>query len=160
MRRGLPTLHRQYDEATALLAGDALLASAFDILAEEASHAHTSTTNRDRLTTPGNLEFRGFAIVDPRLFSGLLMPLRGVWGRLGGILDPWGVSMPLTAMDVKNAQARERDYKLFDSKGLYLLVTENPMSSSARLAAHPLRGRPCRSLQGRPHHQRWSPADF
>jgi len=32
--------------------------------------------------------------------------------------------MPLTAMDAKNAQVKERDYKLFDSKGLYLLVTK------------------------------------
>jgi len=39
MRRGRPTLHRQFDEATAVLAGDALLALAFEILAEEATHA-------------------------------------------------------------------------------------------------------------------------
>jgi geranylgeranyl pyrophosphate synthase len=38
VRRGLPTLHRRYDEATAVLAGDALLALAFDILADEATH--------------------------------------------------------------------------------------------------------------------------
>ncbi|WP_339710052.1 4-hydroxy-3-methylbut-2-enyl diphosphate reductase [uncultured Sphingosinicella sp.] len=37
-RRGRPTLHRKFDEATAVLAGDALLALAFEILAEEATH--------------------------------------------------------------------------------------------------------------------------
>jgi len=36
LRRGLPTCHRQFDEATAILAGDALQALAFDCLA----HAH------------------------------------------------------------------------------------------------------------------------
>jgi geranylgeranyl pyrophosphate synthase len=34
LRRGRPTLHKAYDEATALLAGDALLTRAFAILAE------------------------------------------------------------------------------------------------------------------------------
>ena len=35
MRRGLPTCHRAFDEATAILAGDALLTLAFEILASE-----------------------------------------------------------------------------------------------------------------------------
>jgi farnesyl diphosphate synthase len=35
LRRGRPTAHRQFDEATAILAGDALLTIAFDILARE-----------------------------------------------------------------------------------------------------------------------------
>lgn len=34
LRRGRPTVHRAFDEATALLAGDALLARAFEILSE------------------------------------------------------------------------------------------------------------------------------
>jgi hypothetical protein len=32
--------------------------------------------------------------------------------------------MALTALDAKNAKAGERDYKLFDSLGLYLFVTQ------------------------------------
>jgi geranylgeranyl pyrophosphate synthase len=35
LRRGLPSCHRQFDEATAILAGDALQALAFEILATE-----------------------------------------------------------------------------------------------------------------------------
>jgi farnesyl diphosphate synthase len=38
LRRGKPTLHKAYDEATAILAGDALHALAFEILADEATH--------------------------------------------------------------------------------------------------------------------------
>lgn len=38
MRRGRLALHRKFDEATAILAGDALLALAFEILADEATH--------------------------------------------------------------------------------------------------------------------------
>ena len=37
LRRGRPTVHRKFDEATAVLAGDALLALAFEILADEAT---------------------------------------------------------------------------------------------------------------------------
>ena len=38
LRRGKPTLHRAWDEATAILAGDSLHALAFEILADEATH--------------------------------------------------------------------------------------------------------------------------
>lgn len=39
MRRGKPTVHKAFDEATAVLAGDSLHALAFDLLAEEATHS-------------------------------------------------------------------------------------------------------------------------
>jgi farnesyl diphosphate synthase len=38
VRRGRPTVHRQYDEATAILAGDALQTAAFEILAHPDTH--------------------------------------------------------------------------------------------------------------------------
>ncbi len=38
MRRGQPTVHKAFDEATAILAGDALLTLAFDILAGAEAH--------------------------------------------------------------------------------------------------------------------------
>lgn len=39
MRRGLPTVHVKWDEATAVLAGDALQSLAFEILADPRTHA-------------------------------------------------------------------------------------------------------------------------
>jgi farnesyl diphosphate synthase len=39
LRRGQPTVHRQFDEATAILAGDALQTLAFEVLADPATHA-------------------------------------------------------------------------------------------------------------------------
>lgn len=39
MRRGLPTVHVKWDEATAVLAGDALQSLAFEILADARTHA-------------------------------------------------------------------------------------------------------------------------
>ncbi len=37
LRRGRPTAHKAFDEATAILAGDALLTYAFDVMADEAT---------------------------------------------------------------------------------------------------------------------------
>ncbi len=39
LRRGQPTAHRKFDEATAILAGDGLLTFAFDILSRPQTHA-------------------------------------------------------------------------------------------------------------------------
>lgn len=39
VRRGKPTVHKAFDEATAILAGDCLLALAFEILVDEATHS-------------------------------------------------------------------------------------------------------------------------
>jgi farnesyl diphosphate synthase len=38
LRRGVPTTHKKFDEATAILAGDALLTYAFEILADPRTH--------------------------------------------------------------------------------------------------------------------------
>jgi farnesyl diphosphate synthase len=38
VRRGRPTVHKQYDEATAILAGDALQTAAFEIMAHPDTH--------------------------------------------------------------------------------------------------------------------------
>ncbi|HHZ08165.1 MAG TPA: polyprenyl synthetase family protein [Rhizobiales bacterium] len=43
IRRGKPTVHRAFDEATAILAGDALLTYAFDILADGATGLPAAT---------------------------------------------------------------------------------------------------------------------
>jgi geranylgeranyl diphosphate synthase type II len=40
LRRGMPTCHKAFDEATAILAGDALLTQAFRVLAADAPHRH------------------------------------------------------------------------------------------------------------------------
>ena len=42
LRRGQPTCHIAFDEATAILAGDALLTKAFEVLADEKTHAEPS----------------------------------------------------------------------------------------------------------------------
>jgi farnesyl diphosphate synthase len=42
LRRGQPTVHKAFDEATAILAGDGLLTFAFDILARAQTHPNAS----------------------------------------------------------------------------------------------------------------------
>lgn len=46
LRRGQPTVHRAFDEATAILAGDSLLTYAFDIIADEATELSAETRSR------------------------------------------------------------------------------------------------------------------
>jgi farnesyl diphosphate synthase len=43
LRRGRPTVHKAFDEATAILAGDALLTHAFGLLADPQCHADANT---------------------------------------------------------------------------------------------------------------------
>ena len=43
LRRGKPTTHKAFDEATAILAGDALLTLVFDILAKQETHNDANT---------------------------------------------------------------------------------------------------------------------
>ncbi len=42
MRRGQPSVHKKFDEATAVLAGDALLTLAFEILSDEKTHSNAA----------------------------------------------------------------------------------------------------------------------
>ena len=42
LRRGRPTVHKEFDEATAILAGDALLTKAFEVLADPDTHENAT----------------------------------------------------------------------------------------------------------------------
>ena len=46
LRRGRPSVHKAYDDATAILAGDALLTQAFEALAEPATHPDGGVRSR------------------------------------------------------------------------------------------------------------------
>lgn len=78
MRRGRPTLHRAYDEATAILAGDALQTAAFDIVLHEDTHEDPAI--RCELAARLSLASgaRGMA-------GGQMIDLLGVRDDLGGV---------------------------------------------------------------------------
>ena len=46
LRRGQPSTHRRFDEATAILAGDALQTLAFETIADARTHARADDTHR------------------------------------------------------------------------------------------------------------------
>ena len=78
MRRGRPTLHIAYDEATAILAGDALQTAAFDIILHEDTHEDAAI----RCELARRLSYasgaRGMA-------GGQMIDLLGVRDDLGGV---------------------------------------------------------------------------
>ena len=78
VRRGRPTVHRAYDEATAVLAGDALQTAAFDILLHEDTHDDPAI--RCELAARLSLASgaRGMA-------GGQMIDLLGVRDDLGGV---------------------------------------------------------------------------
>ena len=78
IRRGRPTVHRAYDEATAVLAGDALQTAAFDILLHEDTHDDPAV--RCELAARLSLASgaRGMA-------GGQMIDLMGVRDDLGGV---------------------------------------------------------------------------
>lgn len=84
LRRGLPTCHVKYGEATAILAGDALLARAFEVIAEAETHP------------------------DPRVRSELVVNLArasGAEGMVGGqMLDLLAADVPLGMAEITRLQ--------------------------------------------------------
>ena len=78
LRRGRPTVHRAYDEATAVLAGDALQAAAFEIMAHPDTHddGHIRAELVRRLAVAAGA--RG-------MVGGQMIDLMGVTGDLGAV---------------------------------------------------------------------------
>jgi farnesyl diphosphate synthase len=87
LRRGRPTVHKAFDEATAILAGDGLLTYAFDIMGDAATHA------------------------DPKIRAALVTGLAraaGLGGMAGGQmldLDAEQAPAPLTPAEIERLQA-------------------------------------------------------
>lgn len=87
LRRGRPTCHKAFDEATAILAGDGLLTYAFDVVASPATHA------------------------DPTLRASLLLALAraaGIGGMVGGQaldLEAETAATPLSQSETLRMQA-------------------------------------------------------
>ena len=95
LRRGKPTNHIQFGEAIAILAGDALQAKSFEILADTETHPDGNV--RSRLV----LE---------------LAKAAGVSGMVGGqVLDLLGETTPLTLEEIERMQALKTGALLYFS---------------------------------------------
>ncbi len=78
VRRGRPTVHRAYDEATAVLAGDALQTAAFEILAHPDTHSDGSIRAELVSKLAQASGARGMA-------GGQMIDILGVRDDLGGV---------------------------------------------------------------------------
>lgn len=88
LRRGLPTCHRKFDEATAILAGDALQTLAFTVLADDATMRASSATRVRMLSA--------------------LAHASGANGMCGGqAIDLAAVGQTLTHAEVENMHAHK-----------------------------------------------------
>jgi farnesyl diphosphate synthase len=114
LRRGQPTCHKQFDEATAILAGDALQCLAFSILAESANpHPNLPPQARERIGASDSLPCvttRGRARVGvPELSLKMLTILAqacGSFGMAGGqMIDLEAMGKKLTLTELQNMHA-------------------------------------------------------
>lgn len=67
LRRGRPTVHAAFDEATAVLAGDALQSTAFEILAHQADHRLAAAQSRILSAAAGPVGMVGGQALDMEL---------------------------------------------------------------------------------------------
>lgn len=112
LRRGKPTCHRAFDEATALLAGDALQALAFEIL-----------SRREDLRRVTMLRLLSHAI--------------GVHGMAGGqALDLAAVGLPLSPAEIEDMHRRKTGALIHASVMLGLHAAARPVDARIAEALH------------------------
>ncbi len=120
LRRGQPTVHRKFDEATAVLTGDALLTLAFEVLS-------------DRETSPD-------PDVRMELVAGLARAAGG-HGMVGGqMLDLWAEDNPLDeAGTVRMQRLKTGEMIAFAGEAGGILARARPQQRQAlRMFAHDL----------------------
>ncbi len=107
LRRGKPSCHRAYDQATALLAGDALQTLAFEILATEPMPAVSSTQRLEMIAT--------------------LARAAGAAGMAGGqAIDLASVGKKLTPEELQDMHARKTGALIHAAVRLGALTVEAP----------------------------------
>lgn len=78
LRRGMPTCHRRFDEATAILAADALQAMSFELLAEQDALPGTKLELIRRLSLAAGAE---------GMVGGQVLDMQAEAGRVEGVAD-------------------------------------------------------------------------
>ncbi|HWA80320.1 MAG TPA: farnesyl diphosphate synthase [Acetobacteraceae bacterium] len=114
LRRGKPSTHRAFDEATAILAGDALQARAFEVLAEPDTHA------------------------DPQARAELVLAFAGAVGPRGMVggqmIDMLAEGQTLTAPEVTRLQAMKTGRLIQFSAEAGAILGRAPMPQRHALA--------------------------
>ena len=110
LRRGKPSCHRAYDQATALLAGDALQTLAFEILATELALAAGPTQRLEMIAT--------------------LARAAGATGMAGGqAIDLASVGKKLAPEELQDMHARKTGALIHAAVRLGALAAESPYQS-------------------------------
>jgi len=99
LRRGRPTAHRAFDEATAILAGDALLTYAFDVVADPVTHP------------------------DPAVRSELVLKLARAAG-MGGMVGGQVLDLAAEQQSEKHTEASVRELQAMKTGALLLYAVE------------------------------------
>ena len=116
MRRGKPSCHRAFDEATAILAGDALQARAFELLAEPDTHADAH------------------ARCELVMALGMASGARGMAG--GQMIDMVAEGQTLNAMEVGRLQALKTGRLIQYSAEAGAILGRAPLAQRQLLAAY------------------------
>ena len=124
LRRGQPTVHKAFDDATAILAGDGLLTMAFSVL----SHRHTSRSAAVRLRL---VEALAEASGVRGMVGGQMLDLAAE-GRFAG-----GAAAPLTAEGIIAIQALKTGALIsFAAQAGALMVPRLPVAELAQLRSY------------------------
>lgn len=124
-RRGRPTVHKAYDEATAILAGDSLLTLAFEVMADPATHPAGGVRAGLVLALAKASGLGGMA-------GGQMLDLAAE-GRFDG-----GAPRSLTETDIRRLQAMKTGALLAASVGVGALIGGASPEQQAQLADYGL----------------------
>ena len=129
LRRGRPTVHRQFDEATAILAADALQPLAFETLARGRTTATSARLTMVRLLAEacGSLGMTGGQAIDieseGKQIDGDL--LRQMFNQKTGALIRASVLMPLTLSSAANDDESAALRKFSENLGLAFQIRDD-----------------------------------
>lgn len=131
LRRGKPTVHIRYDEATAVLVGDALQALAFQVLAESTSPGKPATTNaslvRHLSKAVGGAGMVGGQVMD-LAFSGMDVSrneLEDMFRRKTGQLISAAILMPMLCKPNVTQQEQRQLRRFADLAGLSFQIYDD-----------------------------------
>ena len=136
LRRGQPTVHVAFDEATAILAGDALQTLAFDVLANAPQAAERRVAMLAELArASGAAGMCGGQALDIDATGSAKRGQSHVFGRetsTGDVLRPKNDSDPFSLADLERLHAMDR---LFSLERMHALKTGALLRASVRLGA-------------------------